>query len=122
MQVCAATLPSMDLHPTSCLHPAANDKGATSSITVPIARRPACTATAGSCLTVFPASGPTDTTTFEATVAGFVADGTLLYSFGAELEGANNVTYKTEESPQYTIRDWMLPPGKHTIFVCAQGG
>ncbi|PRW57378.1 hypothetical protein C2E21_4192 [Chlorella sorokiniana] len=98
----------------------ANNKNATASISVPIARRPACTATSGSCLTVAPASGHIQNTSFVATVSNFVADGALTYRFGAKLDSGSEVTFRSASEPQYTIKEWVLPVGQHIIVSCAQ--
>lgn len=100
---------------------AANGKTATSSISVPIARRPACTAPSGSCLTISPASGHVHNTSFVATAQNFVADGALTYRFGSKLASGSEVTFRSASEPQYTVKDWQLDPGTHAIVVCAQG-
>ena len=100
---------------------AANGKTATASISVPIARRPACTAPSGSCLTVSPASGHVHNTSFVATAQNFVADGALTYRFGSKLASGSEVTFRSASEPQYTVKDWQLDPGTHAIVVCAQG-
>lgn len=98
---------------------AANSRSATASISVPIARRPACTA--ATCLAVSPSSGFVHNTSFTATASNFVADGALTYRFGAKLEGGREATFRSASEPQYTIKDWVLPVGEHDIVVCAQG-
>jgi len=54
-------------------------------------------------------------------VANFVADGALTYRFGAKLDSGSEVSFRSVSKPQYTIKEWVLPPGQHTIVVCAQG-
>lgn len=88
---------------------------------MPIARRPACTAASGSCLTISPSSGYVHNTSFTATASNFVADGALTYRFGAKLEGGREATFRSASEPQYTVKDWVLPVGEHDIVVCAQG-
>lgn len=105
--------------PPILILPAANGKSATASITVPIARRPACTAAA--CLAVSPASGATDTTTFVATATGFVADSALVYDFGLRLaDGRTQYHTRGAADPAFSFAPRVLEAGQHTLFVCAR--
>ncbi|PRW57206.1 receptor for egg jelly precursor [Chlorella sorokiniana] len=97
----------------------ANGKSATASITVPIARRPACTA--ASCLAVSPASGATDTTAFVASASGFVADSALVYDFGVRLaDGRSTYHARGAADPTFSFAPRVLEAGQHTLFVCAR--
>ena len=114
-------LPHLILHPPTHPpdQPAANGKSATASITVPIARRPACTA--ASCLVVSPTSGPTDTTTFAAAASGFVADAPLVYDFGVRsADGRSQYHARGAASPSFSFAPRVLEAGQHTLFVCAR--
>lgn len=129
MKTCGAPLQSSPclllISRPSCpaLLPAANGKSATASIAVPIARRPACTAASGSCLTVSPASGTTDATTFVASASAFVADAALVYDFGERLAGGRSEFHvRGAADPTFSFAPRVLGAGDHTLFVCARGG
>lgn len=97
----------------------ANGKSATASISVPIARRPACTA--ASCLAVSPASGATDSTTFVASASGFVADAALVYDFGMRLaDGKSQFHARGAADPTFSFAPRVLEAGEHTLLVCAR--
>lgn len=101
----------------------ADGKSAIASIAVPIARRPACTATGGSCLSVSPTSGPLDTTSFTLTASGFVADGALTYDFGVQdaSSGRRNHHMRGAAERAFTFAAHVLPVGENMLFVCAKG-
>ena len=101
---------------------AADGKNATASITVTMARRPSCTVGGGACLSVSPASGAVDNTSFVATASGFAADSTLLYDFGVQsAAGKQSFFVRSAADPRFTFAPRVLPEGASTMFVCAKG-
>ncbi|PSC71100.1 putative DNA-3-methyladenine glycosylase 2 [Micractinium conductrix] len=99
----------------------ADGKSARASISVPIARRPSCTA-ATSCLSVSPASGAADTTSFMASAAGFAADSALTYDFGEQdvATGRRSFHVRASATASHTFAPRTLPVGTHTLFACAK--
>ncbi|KAL4419691.1 hypothetical protein ABPG75_006789 [Micractinium tetrahymenae] len=96
-------------------------KSATASIAVPIARRPACTATDGACLSITPTSGPEDNTTFLAATAGFAADSSLVYDFGVLLgDGRRDFYARGSTDPSFAFAPRVLRAGNFTLFACAR--
>lgn len=96
-------------------------KTATASISVPIARRPACTAADGACLSVTPTTGSEDNATFLAAAVGFAADSSLVYDFGVLLaDGRRDVHARGGTDPAFAFAPRVLRAGNHTLFACAR--
>eukprot|EP00887_Chlorella_sp_A99_P007763 scaffold20.g7763.t1 len=117
--VVPAALLSDGTTPTFSINVARGAASAVATIAVPVGRRPACAA--APCLTVARAAGNASSA-LELAAQGFVADEELLYSWGTVSAGGRRDTWAPgSQQTSYTFAAGALPPGNHTLFVCARG-
>ena len=109
-------------HLTFNLTAFAGNLSALATISVDIARRPACTAPSGACLTAAPTSGAQDTAAFVLNSAGFVADEPLSFNWGrVATGGSQDIWSRGSQQASFTFPAGSLPAGNQTLFVCAVG-